>query len=170
MLVFQVPPYDPNGAFSIFGADLVPPRQFPMCYVTATAAAWRKVFVKGRTLQECLDDALAAENSIHMRSDLWCRDQELLYNGINLTEGILYFNRAYEGTQFATHRVDRDNAFWEQDLLNSGSGLVDAHLWRPGYTEENTEKIIRLLTIMYPEDSFDWVREYATEFRSILNQ
>jgi len=130
MLVFQIPPHDLNGVFSVFGADLVPPRQFPMCYVTATAAAWRKVFVKGRTLQECLDDALASENCENMRGNLWCRDQEILHNGINLTEGILYFNRAYEGTQFATHRVDRDNAFWEQDLLNSGSGLVDAHLCR----------------------------------------
>jgi hypothetical protein len=170
MLVFQVPPHDLNGVFSVFGADLVPPRQFPMCYVTATAAAWRKVFVKGRTLQECLDDALAAENCQNMRGNLWCRDQEILHNEITLTESILYFNRAYEGTQFATHRVDRDNHFWEQNLLNSGGGLVDAHLWRPGYTEENTEKIIRLLEIMYPLDSFHWVREYAAEFRSILNQ
>jgi len=167
MLVFQVPPHDLNGVFSVFGADLVPPKQFPMCYVTATAAAWRKVFVKGRALQECLDDALAAENSIHMRSDLWCRDQELLYNGINLSEGILYFNRAYEGTQFATKRYDRDDAY----LLDRLSfDTVDFHCPRPGYEEKNFEIILKVLQYHYPLDSFDWVREYAAEFRSILNQ
>ncbi len=170
MAVFQIPPHDLNGVFSVFGADLVPPRQYPMCYVSATAAAWRKVFVKGRTLQQCLDDALAAENCENMRGNLWSRDQELLHNGINLTEGILYFNRAKEGTQFATKRVDRDNVFWYEDLVNGGAGIVDAHLWRPGYTEENVQKIVALLHIIYPNEAFDWLWGYAAKFREIIKQ
>jgi hypothetical protein len=167
LLPFQIPPYDTNGAFSIFGADLVPPKQYPMCFISATASAWRNTFVKGRTLQQCLDDALAAENCQHMRSNLWARDQETAYNLIEPTNPSL-FNRAKDGTQFATNRVDRDNAYAFEDL-GSGTGLIDAHLWRPGYTFENTSKIIRLLTIMYPEDSFDWVAEYAEQFRKIIN-
>jgi hypothetical protein len=164
MLVFQVPPYDPNGAFSIFGADLVPPRQFPMCYVTATAAAWRKVFVKGRTLQECLDDALAAENSIHMRSDLWCRDQELLYNGVSKTNPIL-FTRAYPNTQFASKRYDRDDAY----LLDRLSlDTIDFHCPRPGYEEKNFEIILKVLQYHYPLDSFDWLVEYRNSFVNLL--
>jgi hypothetical protein len=170
MAIFQIPPHDPNGAFSIFGADLVPPNQYPMCYVSATASAWRKTFIKGRSLQECLDDSLAAENCTNMRGNLWSRDQELLYNSIYLTEGIFYFNRAKEGTQFATNRVDRDNMYWYEDLINGGKNIMDAHLWRPGYTEENVEKIIRLLTTMHPYDSFEWIREYAAEFRNAINQ
>ena len=170
MAVFQVPPHDLNGVFSVFGADLVPPRQYPMCYVSATASAWRKVFVKGRTLQQCLDDALAAENCENMRGNLWSRDQELLHDGIELTEAILYFNRAKEGTQFATKRVDRDNQFWYEDLVNGGAGIVDAHLWRPGYTEENVQKIVALLHIICPNEAFDWLWEYAAKFREILNQ
>lgn len=170
MAVFSVPPHDLNGAFSVFGADLVPPNQYPICYLTATAAAWRNTFVKGRTLQQCLDDALAAENCENMRGNLWSRDQDLAHQYINPTSPIL-FNRAYEGTQFATKRVDRDNVFWHTDILNRGNNdIVDAHLWRPGYTEENVEKIIRLFTIMYPHDSFEWIREYAAEFRNAINQ
>jgi hypothetical protein len=160
--------FDQDGRFTIHGADLVPPNQYPMCYISATAKAWRETFVKGRTLQECLDDELSHENCSNMKGNLWARDQERSFSYIEPTNPIL-FNRAKEGTQFATHRVDRDNHFWEEDL-GSGTGLIDAHLWRPGYTFENTSKIIRLLTIMYPEDSFDWVAEYAEQFRKIINQ
>jgi len=167
MLVFQLPPHDPNGAFSIFGADLVPPNQYPICYISATAAAWRETFVKGRRLQKCLDDELAHENCENMRGNLWGRDQEKCSEYIKPTNPVLY-NRAYEGTQFATRRVDRDNAYWLEDLMRGDRNIVDAHLWRPGYTEENSEKIIRLLEIMYPEDSFHWIREYAAAFRNLL--
>jgi hypothetical protein len=169
MAVFQIPPHDPNGAFSIFGADLVPQNQYPMCYLSATAKAWRETFVMGRTLQDCLDDELSHENCENMRGNLWARDQERSFSYIKPTSPILY-NRAYEGTQFATKRVDRDNGHWYEDLINNGKDIVDAHLWRPGYTEENTEKIIRLLTIMYAEDSFEWVRKYSAEFRKIIGQ
>ncbi len=169
MAVFQIPPHDLNGVFLVFGADLVPPNQYPICYLIATAKAWREAFVNGRTLQDCLDDELAHENCDNMRGNLWSRDQERAFNFINITSPI-FFNRAKEGTQFATKRVDRDNVFWYEDLVDGGAGIVDAHLWRPGYTEENVQKIVALLHIIYPNEAFDWLWEYAAKFREILNQ
>jgi hypothetical protein len=167
MAIFRLPFLSPNHHFTIEGADLVPPNQYPMCYISATAAAWRKTFIKGRTLQQCLDDTFAGIECENMRGNYWSFDQENAYNLIKPTNPML-INRAKEGTQFASHRVDRDNAYWREDLINGGLGIMDAHLWRPGYTLENTEKIVGLLTIMYPNDSFDWVREYAAEFRKLI--
>jgi hypothetical protein len=164
MAVFEIPPHTHNGAFSIFGHDLCAPKQYPICYISATAAAWRKTFVKGRSLQDCLDDALAAETCESMAGNLWCRDQETAFNLIEPTKPNLH-KRAKEGTQFATHRCDRDDAYWHDHVTPS---LVDAHLWRPGFAPENTEKIIGLLTIMYPNTAFDWLWKYAEDFRKLV--
>jgi hypothetical protein len=170
MAVFKIPPYNRSGNyFDIFGSDLVPPKQTPMCYVSATAGLWRKTFVKGRTLQECLDDELAEENCENMRGNLWCRDQELMHKGLMASSTVTH-GRAKFPTQFASNRVDRDNSYWLEDLMANKENIVDAHLWRPGYTEENVQKIVALLHIIYPNEAFDWLWEYAAKFRSILNQ
>jgi hypothetical protein len=126
---------------------------------------WKATFGKyGNTLQECLDNLLGHENCENMRGNLWCRDQETAYNEISPTDALL-IPRAREGTQFASHRIDRDDAFWK-DRLNLD--IVDAHLWRPGYTEENAQKIVELLTYMYPLDDHSWILEYARKYRGLL--
>jgi hypothetical protein len=104
-----------------------------------------------------------------MKGNHWCRDQYLAHKYI-IPDVPTLINRSEVGSMLAKNRVDRDNHNWEEYLKNRNKKIFDAHLWRPGYTEDNIEKIIRLLTIMYPEDSFDWVREYAAKFRSILNK
>ena len=134
-----------------------------MCYVSAYKSDWEFYFSKGKTLQECLDDELAHEEMENMRGNLWARDQELLkkYVGLNY----ISHKRARPGTQFADNRVDRDDANWRSYLNDN---LIDAHLWRPGYTDENFANIMELMTTMYPNDDFSWLVEYNEKYKQLL--
>lgn len=164
MAMFKVPEYT-SGAFNIFGSDLTPPKQFPICYLMATVKEWRSAFdLNGKSYQECLDGLLGSIEAESFRGNYWCKDQEEAYNKISKVSRIEKV-RAKEGTQFATKRVDRDDLHY-MDRLDKD--IIDAHLWRPGYTEENFPKILELLQYFYPEDDFNWLKKYTEEYIKLL--
>lgn len=164
MLNFQIPPTNPSN-FCVWGYDLTPPKQYPMCYISAPQYKWQEAFGKyGDNPQECLDNLLGNIESASMRSDYWGKDQETAYNEISPTDTML-IPRAREGTQFATHRIDRDDSYF-MDRLNLD--VVDYHCHRPGYTAENAQKIVDVLTYMYPLDDHSWILEYARKYRELL--
>jgi hypothetical protein len=169
MALFNIPKHM-GGFMAIFGHDLVPPKQVPICYISGAVDEWRKRFkIMGRTYQECLDDLLGNIEADHFRGNYWAKDQEEAYN--NLLGGHWPSNyahllpRAKPGTQFASHRVDRDDINWRSYC---GPDLIDAHLWRPGYEESNFNNIMELLQTQYPNDDFDWVRNYRNEYIKLL--
>jgi hypothetical protein len=164
MLVFKVPPVDPL-KFTIWGADLVPKDQYPMCYIAAAHETWAASFSKyGDTLQQCLDNLLGDIDCENMRGNYWGKDQQTAFEEISKTAPLLV-NRAKDGTQFATHRIDRDDAFFLERLTPD---IVDYHAHRPGYTESNVEKIISVISFMYPDEDLNWIRTYANEYRKLL--
>lgn len=168
MAVFKNNFSEPNGFIWNLGFDLVPEGQLPMCYTWGPAYHWSARFdIKGKSLQECLDEQLAHEDCENMRGNLWSRDQELLKKAFEKHnyEGTIRVPRARPGTQFANYRVDRDDINWRSYL---GPDLIDAHLWRPGYTEENFANILELLQTQYPEDNFQWMIDYRNEYINIL--
>lgn len=152
--------------FDIFGFDLCPPNQYPICYISASVENWRNVLeINGRSYQECADSILEKIDDQHFRANHWSKDQETAYQLISKHNNIHLHARAHPGTQFSTNRIDRDDAYWEDRLH---PGIVDAHLWRPGYTEENFPKILKLMKTMYPNDNFDWLVEYTHKYRELL--
>lgn len=165
MAVFKLPPY--HGGFTIFGGDLVPDGQYPMCYASATAKEWRQAFkLNNKTYQQCLDETIGKEECENMRGNLWSRDQETLKNMIMADASfITNVKRARPGTQFSDNRIDRDDINWRSYM---NENLIDAHLWRPGYTEENFPKIMELMTTMYPQDDFNWLIEYNEKYKQLL--
>jgi hypothetical protein len=165
MAVFKVQP-DYLGSFHIHGWDLTPPKQYPMCYIKGAVLSWRKAFgVNGRTYQQCLDDLLGGIECDHFRGNYWGKDQEEAWNKINNYPTVILEQRARPGTQFATHRVDRDDAYWRERVTTD---LVDAHLWRPGYEPQNLSNLLELLQMMYPNDNFDWLINYTEKYRALL--
>lgn len=155
-----------NGIIDIYGADLVPQNQYPMCYAVANVSTWRQLIGEG-TYQEHLDRELAHEECENMRGNLWSRDQENLYNFIHQNDDVDYrlHNRARPGTQFASNRLDRDDAF----LLDRLSpGIIDYHLNRPGYEDNNFEKIIAVINFFYPQEDLTWIVEYTQKYKSLL--
>jgi len=169
MALFKLPIpelIDSSVQFNVFGSDLVPPKQIPMCYVSAKASDWKLAFSKGRSLQQCLDELLKNIESATMKSDYWGKDQEEMFNSLYLHPIVIQDNpRARPGTQFASNRCDRDDINWRSYL---GGYLVDAHLWRPGYTDENFANILELLQTQYPNDHFDWLIKYRNDYVSLL--
>lgn len=163
MLVFKNEFVLRHGLFNL-GHDLVPKEQLPMCYTWGLASDWKRVFgIGSKTLQQCLDEQLAHEECENMRGNLWCRDQEILANKFNEmpSASVRKFNRARPGTQFATNRVDRDDVNWRSYL---GPNLLDAHLWRPGYTDQSFANIMELLIAQYPSEDFTWFKNYRDEY------
>ena len=161
--------FDPfsKSMFNI-GYDLVPENQLPMCYTWGTTENWRKAFnIGNKSYQESLDKELAHEECENMRGNLWSRDQELLYNNLmysGLVE-VTKVSRARQGTQFATNRLDRDDAF----LLDRLSpDIIDYHMPRPGYEESNFNQILTVLKYFYPNDNFDWLINYRQQYISLL--
>jgi hypothetical protein len=153
----------PNGAINIVGHDLVPAGQFPMCYIAMPAVGWRDVFHgHDRTYQQCLDDLLGGIEADNFRGNYWAKDQEEAHNRISAGPyPIVRHFRAAPGTQFATRRADRDGWVVTEDI-------IDAHLPRPGYTDENFAKILHLFKFMYPNDDHLWMHKYREEYVKLL--
>lgn len=165
MCLFKVPPYEEG--FTIFGGDLVPKEQIPMCYISAKVIDWRKAFkLDGKTYQECLDNLLGHIETEHFRGNYWGKDQETAYNNIATDQIVWHFNRAREGTQFASKRYDRDDAYILDRL--SPSDTIDFHMNRPGYEDRNFEIILTILKYHYPLENFDWLISYTEQYKRLL--
>ena len=148
----------------IYGADLCNEGQFPICYIAMSKTNWRKVMGDHKSINDAVEDLLGKENCENMRGNLWCRDQETIYNNI-IKSGLPYMlhdRRKSYTNRTAKNRADRDG--WQYDV----NGLVDAHLPRPGYEPENFAKILKLFKDVYPQENFDWMVEYRNLFVSLL--
>lgn len=155
-----------SGQIHIVGVDLVPPDQYPMCFCAAPVETWRKVMwvTPGMSYQKYLDEHLGPIVSQHFRSDQWAFDQSLIYR--QLTEGnwpIVKHERAKSPHQFATRRADRDG--WPN---TPDSDIIDAHLCRPGYTDENWAKIFNLFRTMYPNEDLQWMEDYRNQYIKLI--
>jgi hypothetical protein len=182
MANFCIPPHTEVGPyFTIFGSDLVPPSQYPMCYLSSTVEGWRRAFpiqygalkeAKGalvtletRTYQECLDNLLGEIDCENMRGNYWGKDQEEAYNRIDAYGAVHEVDRARPGTQFASLRYDRDDAYL-LDRLDYNT--YDYHMPRPGYEENAFNQILTVLKYHYPHDNFDWLIQYTEEYKKLL--
>lgn len=160
---------DANEGFLFnLGYDLVPSNQLPMCYTWGEAAAWDFRFeIKGKSLQECLDEQLGHEEMINMRGCLWSRDQEIMAKAFSKYNygSTIRIPRTREGTTFANHRLDRDDQFILDRL---SPDIIDFHMPRPGYEENNFNIILAVLKYFYPQDNFQWLIDYRNEYIKLL--
>jgi len=155
--------FDYDAWVNIIGADLVPEGQLPMCYIAAPVVGWRHLMkINGRGYQDCLDDLLGSIKAEHFRGNYWGKDQETAWRQIILGDlPIQTHHRAQRGTQFATRRADRDG--WQVT-----PDIIDAHLPRPGHTDENFAKIFWLFEEMYPEEDHMWMERYRDEYLELM--
>ena len=165
MANFKVPPCI-NYPITIYGSDLVPEGQFPMCYASGTVKAWREAFGINwyhKTYQFMLDELLGGIECENMRGNYWGKDQQTLWE--KTKENTFLIPRARPNTQFADNRVDRDDINWRAYV---NEDLVDAHLWRPGYTDENHANIMELMRMKFPDEDFQWLIDYNHAYKQLL--
>lgn len=165
MGLFKLPPIDAN--LTIFGRDLVPFNQYPMCYASGAVKVWRKLFkieLNIKTYQQCLDELLGDIEADHFRGNYWGKDQETLYKQ-TVGEAVC-IDRARPGTQFASNRYDRDDAYLLERL---SPDAIDFHMPRPGYEENNFDIILKVLKYHYPNENFQWLIEYQKQYLKLVN-
>lgn len=170
-----------DGNIHLIGADLLDEsmKQIPMCYISMMAKQWRNAMdmwkptgvnergqQEGRlkTYQECLDETIGQVESEHFRGCQWSFDQNLAYNKINGLE-VRKHSRAKMPERFANNRIDRDDQFWQERLHPD---IIDYHCHRPGYTDENFEKILTVIKYFYPNDNLTWMKEYQQQYKLLL--
>lgn len=165
MLNFKLPPHDDSFDFTVWGSDLTPSTQYPVCYVGAKKKIWKQFFQVGDNgYQGALDYHLGDIKCEHMRGNYWSFEQELIFNTLQHANCKL-IPRSNGQNQFATHRVDRTDLHYKDRLDHD---IVDAHLWRPGYSDENFQKILELLQFFYPNENFNWIMEYTNAYKQLL--
>jgi len=144
-----------NEGFTVFGADLVPENQYPICYIKGKVKYWKEHVTKGLSYQECLDNLLGDIQCENMRGNYWAKDQEEIYNIVSKTSPTL-IKRARPNTQFASIRLDRDDAYI-LDRLNPD--ILDYHINRPGYEDDKFAIIMSILEHYYPGKN-EWIKKY----------
>lgn len=165
MLLLQLPFWFNNTTMTVIGSDLVSNGQFPQCYIVGDVVHWREAFkLNGKTYQQAIDELLKDDECENYRGCRWSVDQEQSFLNISKVNHNL-IPRARPDTQFAANRVDRDDINWRAYVNDD---LVDAHLWRPGYTDENFANIMELLTMKYPNEDFTWLRTYNEQYKQLL--
>jgi|GEM_PF-1769347 len=164
-----------NGMMTIFGVDLVPKGQFPICYVWGNVENWRKSYkytygkgyyddYKVKSYQEYLDDLLGGIEADHFRGNYWCKDQEEVQSLLRYTPKF-EIPRSNGQNQFAKFRYDRDDAY----LLDRLSlDTIDFHLPRPGYEEKNFNIIMQVLKFHFPNENFQWLIDYNEQYKKLL--
>ncbi len=167
MLLLQLPFWFNNTTMTVIGSDLVPNGQFPQCYIVGDVVHWREAFnLNGKTYQRAIDELLGEDECEHYRGNRWSVDQEQSFLNISKVNHNL-IPRARPDTQFAANRVDRDDINWRAYVNDD---LVDAHLWRPGYTDENFANILELMQMKYPQEDFTWLISYKNDYIALLNK
>lgn len=155
-----------SGQIHVFGADLVTEGQVPMCYVAMPVKTWREVMwiTPGVSYQHYLDELLGPLETEHFRGNYWAKDQETICKQLTHNNWpVVRHNRASKPYSFATRRADRDG--WPQV---PAPDIIDAHLPRPGFTDENFQKILTLFQTLYPNDDFQWMIDYRNEYIKLL--
>ncbi len=165
MLLLQLPFWFNNTTMTVIGSDLVPNGQFPQCYIVGDVVHWREAFkLNGKTYQQAIDELLGEDECEHYRGNRWSVDQEQSFLNISKVNHNL-IPRAKEGTQWATRRYDRDDAYI-LDRLNPDT--IDYHLNRPGYEEKNFAIIMEVLKYHFPQEDFTWLRTYNEQYKQLL--
>jgi hypothetical protein len=148
---------DPSYAFHIFNADAYLPNEdrFPMCHLGGRRAVWREVF--------SLDDGLPAA----LARIPWPADGDWHFDERYATARLRAWPRFHQCCQLLARparpghgRLDR--ADWRFDgALDS---LTDAHLLRPGFSDENWPRVHALLRALLGDDDFGAATAYRTRY------
>jgi hypothetical protein len=115
--------------------------------------------------QQCLDELLGDIECENMRGNYWSKDQQELADKLLKSKEYILTPRSNGQNQFAQNRVDRDDTNWRSYVNDD---LIDAHLWRDGYTDQNHSNIMELMRMKFPNEDFTWFENYRTEYLKLL--
>lgn len=158
--------FDPHQP-KVWGHDLTGFGHFPICYIGMTANSW------GLVMNLEVQDA-----NYHIKRDLdtlpqakdpdfykyWFTDQDLITQRLKEygTSKIDFINRGQYANGYAKGRVDRGAWTLEHEQF------IDAHLFQQTWqNDEKVRKTMELLETVWPEEDFQWFRNYTAQFRKL---
>lgn len=137
------------GEITCYGRNLSVEHQ-PICYVAMQAQTWEGIF----PLSEMQKDMIICYEG-------WTTDQKTLTS--LLPKDVINIPRTIaSNSHLPIGRIDRYN--WELTLQQIER--IDAHLLRPGYTDENWPRIMALIEecLNLTIDEIEWLNNYRQEF------
>ncbi len=187
---------DWNKPMHFWGADSYPYavwNMLPSCYNGATKQWWKNFlnvmdcYSVENGIQKHIEHFTMCHNAKFGK--FWGYEEMLLAHLLlqipNHRSSFQFIDRE-PGQFFHPDRLHRDH--WTSKLLEDSTdpciaalrhtlkpfdgtikGFKDAHLLRPGYTEENWPDLHKILTQLLSEEDLRWVEEYVKDFRSLLN-
>lgn len=161
---------DDESKIHLHGHDLTGYGQYPMCYVGAKVKHWREIMnIKAGNWNEYLQRDLSEfpKAKSDKWEEYWQVDQDILTDrlkryGADKCESVHRGHSILTGLPVG--RVDRHS--WAKTLGESVK--IDAHLLRPGYTDENFYKILSLLAETFPKENLQWIMDYRTKYLTFL--
>jgi len=155
---------------TVWGHDLTGYGHYPICYIGMPSDKWVEVMNLNTTdynslIKRDLDSLPQAKDPDFYK--YWFSDQDLITQRLKPFKKTL-INRGQLPNGFARGRVDRGSWSLEHEEF------IDCHMLRDMYKLSDTgrgnfAKTMRLLERVWPNENFDWFKEYTTEFQKLAN-
>jgi hypothetical protein len=161
--------FDEN-EITVWGHDLTGYGHYPICYIGMPSDKWVEVMNLNTTdynslIKRDLDSLPQAKDPDFYK--YWFSDQDLITQRLKPFKKTL-INRGQLPNGFARGRVDRGSWSLEHEEF------IDCHMLRDMYKLSDTgrgnlAKTMQLLERVWPNENFDWFKEYTTEFQKLAN-
>ncbi len=145
-----------------YGRDLTD-YHYPICYIAMDSSRWMKLMdIKSSDVNQHI------KRDLRQQENMWGLDQDLITEKLLATvHQITHIDRGLLPNGYPVGRVDR--SAWSLDHPQ----LIDCHLprgmWRLDDTGVgNFARVMRLLYTVWPNENFDWFKDYVTEFRKLV--
>jgi hypothetical protein len=178
--------YNQNSVFTIFHGNAYDHTRYPMCYLCGKKNIWRDIMgIDQTSIYGCLKFNILSY--LRMRSDT---STQRNFDEIFFFKRIKHWNK-YGLVEFLNRNIivnpgfnnlpseiglvpnfspsDRlERSYWV--IPDNISTYVDAHCPRPGFSEENWNKILALLSLFVSKEILNWAVEYKNNFVNLLNR
>lgn len=160
---FNEPFQDPTKRVHIHYANAYDGEWFPMCYVGTTIATWREIMnLNEGPIMDAVGPAVSGFTPDDRGWAAWMWNEQYFAARLKKWPGFpllcQLINRV--GKNPPVDRIDR--ACWPNDVVDL-SGKVDAHLLRPGYSDQYWPSLSKLFKALLP-DAEAWANQYRDRY------
>jgi hypothetical protein len=144
---------------NVFGHDLTNYAEIPMCYVGMKISIWKKIMGENGIENDLLK---YASHSSKEWLQAWGCDQQILTSKLKIF--------GFDNINFIPRGRDINNQYlplgrWDRFNWQKPSHQIhDVHLMRDPLNKQNFNKILEMCKFIYPEQSWNWLTDYRTEF------
>lgn len=158
-----------KNVFTSYGRDLTDFHN-PICYLAATVKKWREVMnIEEGDIEKYLQIDLGNEpfyKSLN-KEEYWVTDQQIITKRLLNRNDVIRVDRGVApNSHYPLGRIDR--GAWDKTIQQPLR--IDAHLLRPGYTEENWSKILPLIRECFnpSQEEIEWLNNYRNEYIKLI--